>query len=165
MIVVSVALLLLAAFVLSRINWTQLSYAMNVGQAKPIPTETVSTVAEEVSAALLSTEEVTDETPKPTLPLATPTPPASENASTVAVAATSCAEQKKAAKTTYDAAVTAENNKYKANKNKIADKYSAKGMAFSSAQKKAQKTESERHDKALKELEKAYQKEQKKFDC
>ena len=160
MVLISLALLLAASFVLTQINWQQLSHAINVVQAKTPPPEPVETA--DVSDSVLPAVPTEDSEPAIQAP---PIVPASDHASPVAVAATTCAAQKQAENAKYDAAVNAENDKYKANKNKISDGYSARGMAFSSAQKKAQKAESERHSKVLKQLEQDHQKALEHLNC
>jgi len=77
----------------------------------------------------------------------------------------SCPDQKKSLTEKYNADVAAENANYKATQNKIMEEYSSLGLAFSLAQKRAQKIETARHTKLLYELEVKYQAEIKKLNC
>lgn len=166
LVILAAVLMTAGMYGLSRVGWFQLNHAMQLVQAKA-PVDSRHVLALEEGTGLVVPDLVSDEAIQTTPPAQTPpaTVPVSENASATAVAATSCADQKQAAKSKYESSVKAEGSKYKAAKNKISDSYSAKGMAFSSSQKKAQKAESDRHNKVLKELEKNYQRELKQFDC
>ncbi len=148
---VSVVLSALAAVLLSQIDWTQLNHAANLSQPRNEPTGTIAAAAEQNPEVILPAEKVVEETP---VPASTPQP-----------ADMSCNGQKNTLKAQYEAALRAEDDKFNHAKDKIADAYSARGMAFSSAQKRAQAVEASRHSKALKDLQSNYQKQLKKLSC